>query len=44
VVNRSLDDDTRNFLRSGAYLAVVDGVHRFANDDTKSVDIPAASW
>ena len=32
VVNRSLDDDTRDFLRSGAYLAVVDGYHRFADN------------
>ena len=32
VVNRSLDEDSRDFLRSGAYLAVVDGYHRFAGD------------
>ena len=32
VVNRSLDDDSRDFLRSGAYLAVVDGYHRFADN------------
>jgi uncharacterized protein DUF5916/cellulose/xylan binding protein with CBM9 domain len=33
AVNRSLDDDSRDFLRRGAYLAVVDGVHRFADDN-----------
>ena len=32
VVNRSLDDDSRDFLRRGAYLAVVDGYHRFADN------------
>ena len=32
VVNRSLDDDSRDFLKRGAYLAVVDGYHRFADN------------
>ncbi len=32
AVNRSLDDDTRPFLRSGAYMAVLEGYHRFAGD------------
>ena len=32
AVNRSLDDDTRDFLRSSAYMAVIEGYHRFAED------------
>ena len=32
AVNRSLDEDTENFLRRGAYVAVVEGFHRFAED------------
>jgi len=32
AVNRSLDDDTRDFLRRDAYMAVLEGFHRFADD------------
>lgn len=32
AVNRSLDDDTDDFLRREAYTAVVEGFHRFADD------------
>jgi len=32
AVNRSLDDDTRDWLRREAYMTVVEGFHRFADD------------
>lgn len=32
AVNRSLDDDTRDFLRRASFMAVVEGFHRFADD------------
>ena len=32
IVNRSLDDDTRDFLRSDAYMTALEGFHRFADD------------
>ena len=32
AVNRSLDDDTRDFLRRDAFMTVLEGFHRFADD------------
>jgi len=32
VVNRSLDDDTRDFLRRDAIMTAIEGFHRFAAD------------
>ena len=32
AVNRSLDDDTEDFLRRSANMAVIEGFHRFADD------------
>ena len=32
AVNRFLDDDTRDFLRRSANMAVIEGFHRFADD------------
>jgi hypothetical protein len=32
AVNRSLDDDSEDFLRRSANIAALDGVHRFADD------------
>ncbi|MGH9203309.1 MAG: DUF5916 domain-containing protein, partial [Vicinamibacterales bacterium] len=32
AVNRSLDADTRDFLRRDAFMAVLEGFHRFADD------------
>ena len=32
IVNRSLDDDTRDYLRSDAYMTAIEGFHRFADD------------
>jgi hypothetical protein len=32
AVNRSLDADTRDFLRRDAHMAVLEGFHRFADD------------
>ncbi len=32
AVNRSLDDDTRDFLRRDAYMVALEGFHRFADD------------